>query len=284
MSNLYALLGETGATASRYSVFMAMMKCASSNGLSQLLSGQFDKLEAWIEEWECSPAQVVDLYWEVTQALLAQGGRDAEATALLHKVLQATEGGDAATLAAVSEQAKLACVTAIKTPDTYKLDELLDLAAVQQLQNSEPLVVALLRIFVGGKLSDYTKFVAAHDGLLAELGLEASACEDKMRLLTLASLANEHEEVPYTAVASDLAIPTKGEWASEVEGCVIQAIAAGLIEARLDQRRQLVMISRSTQREFHDEDWQQLGSKLAQWRDHVQRMLMVIESAAAREL
>ena len=37
MSNLYALLGETGATASRYSVFMAMMKCASSNGLSQLL-------------------------------------------------------------------------------------------------------------------------------------------------------------------------------------------------------------------------------------------------------
>jgi translation initiation factor 3 subunit M len=285
LSNLYALLGETGAKASRYTVFMAMMKFASANSLAHMLSGQFDKLEAWVEEWDCSPTQVVDLYWEVTQALLAEGGQEAEATALLHKVLKAAEGGDAATLSAVSEQAKMACTTAIKDSETYKLDELLDFAAVQQLESSEPLVVALLRIFVEGKLADYTKFVSANGSLLDELGLDAAACEDKMRLLTLASLANEHEEVPYSAVASDLGMATEGgEWMADIEGCVIQAIAAGLIEARLDQRRQVVIITRSTQRQFQDDDWKQLGDKLANWRDHVQRMLMVIESAAAREL
>jgi translation initiation factor 3 subunit M len=179
----------------------------------------------------------------------------------------------------------MACTTAIKDSETYKLDELLDFAAVQQLESSEPLVVALLRIFVEGKLADYTKFVSANGSLLDELGLDAAACEDKMRLLTLASLANEHEEVPYSAVASDLGMATEGgEWMADIEGCVIQAIAAGLIEARLDQRRQVVIITRSTQRQFQDDDWKQLGDKLANWRDHVQRMLMVIESAAAREL
>lgn len=285
MSNLYALLGETGAKASRYTVFMAMMKFASANSLAHMLSGQFDKLDAWVEEWGCTPGQVVDLYWEVTQALFAQGGQEAEATCLLHKVLKAAEAGDAATLSAVSEQAKLACVTAIKDPGTFKLDELLDFAAVQQLEASNPLVVALLRIFVHGKLADYTKFVAANGGLLGQLGLDAAECEVKMRLLTLASLANAHEEVPYSVVASDLGIATKGgEWMADIEGCVIQAIAAGLIEARLDQRRQVVIITRSTQRQFQDDDWKQLGDKLANWRDHVQRMLMVIESAAAREL
>lgn len=263
---------------------MAMMKFAAANSLAHMLSGQFDKLESWVEEWECSPAQIVDLYWEVTQALLADG-QEAEATVLLHKVLKAAEGGDAATLSAVSEQAKLACTTAMKDPDTYKLDELLDFAAVQQLKSSEPQVVALLSIFVQGKLADYKTFVKANGGVLKQLGLDGTACEDKMRLLTLASLANEHEEVPYSAVASDLGLAATGDdWMADVEGCVIQAIAAGLIEARLDQRRQVVIITRSTQRQFQDDDWKQLGDKLANWRDHVQRMLMVIESAAAREL
>ena len=285
LSNLYALLGEAGAKTSRYTVFMSMMKFASANSLAHMLSGQFDKLETWVEEWGCTPGQVVDLYWEVTQALLAQGGQEAEATRLLHKVLKAAEAGDAATLSAVSEQAKLACVTAIKDPETYKLDELLDFAAVQHLETSNPLVVALVRIFVHGKLADYTKFVSANSGLFGQLGLDPAECEVKMRLLTLASLANEHEEVPYSVVASDLGVSTQGgEWMADIEGCVIQAIAAGLIEARLDQRRQVVIITRSTQRQFQDEDWKQLGDKLANWRDHVQRMLMVIESAAAREL
>jgi hypothetical protein len=37
---------------------------------------------------------------------------------------------------------------------------------------------------------------------------------------------------------------------TSAEEWVIKAIAAGLIEARLDQRRRIIVVTRSTQREF----------------------------------
>lgn len=51
-----------------------------------------------------------------------------------------------------------------------------------------------------------------------------------MRLLTLCSLATEHEEIPYAAVAGGLEVPL-----SEVEPWVVAAIGAKLIEAKMDQ-------------------------------------------------
>ena len=64
-----------------------------------------------------------------------------------------------------------------------------------------------------------------------------------------------------------------------MEEWVIKAIAAGLIEARLDQRRKLILVTRSMQREFQDADWKTLGVTVTSWKENVQRMLMVIESA-----
>jgi len=117
-----------------------------------------------------------------------------------------------------------------------------------------------------------------------KLQLDMEACELKMKLLTLTTLASTTDEVSYETIASNLGIPVAASedanmpaWMGEVEGWVIRAIASRLIEARLDQRRRVVEVSRSTQREFHNEDWVTVGQKLTQWRDHTQRMLMVVE-------
>jgi hypothetical protein len=177
-------------------------------------------------------------------------------------------------------------VTAMKDTQTFKFDELLDLRAVQHLSETDPDVFALLRVFVSGKLADYTSLVQSKPALLETLGLDGDVCTLKMRLLSLTSLASASSEVAYKQIAEDLGLTVGAAsdgampaWMGEVESWVIQAIAAGLIEGRLDQRRGVVEVTRSTQREFHDDDWTAVGDKLSAWRDHVQRMLMVVEKA-----
>jgi translation initiation factor 3 subunit M len=200
-------------------------------------------------------------------------------------MLRAAEEGSEATVKSVSVQAKLACVTAIRNPKSFKFDDLMDLRAVQALSSSDPDVFALLNVFMSGKLSDYTALVTAKKGLIKSLELDNDACVLKMSLLSVTSLASGASEIAYKQIAEDLGIdaaaPTQATnmaaWMGAVEGWVIRAIAAGLIEARLDQRRGVVEVSRSTQREFHDGDWAAVGQKLSAWRDHVQRMLMVVE-------
>eukprot|EP01050_Picozoa_sp_SAG11_P024450 SAG11_NODE_5204_length_1631_cov_1.122715_2_plen_153_part_00 len=124
-------------------------------------------------------------------------------------------------------------------------------------------------------------------GFVESIGLEPASCLEKMKMLSVVSLAAEAgTELSYTLVASTLDIAAVDDpndelppWVTAVEEWIIRAIAAGLIEARLDQRRRVVLVSRAMEREFTDGEWQELGSTVGAWKDNVQRMLMVIESA-----
>ena len=281
MGNLYSLVDFV--PTARYPVFLAMVKYAALHKQTKVVSSHFAHLDDWVEEWGCNPDQVIQLYWEAVQALLAMG-EEAAATSLLLDMLKAADGASDATVVSVSAQAVLACLTAIKDVNTFKFDNLLDLRAVAALEHSEPEVFQLLHIFVRGKLSDFIAFARPKQGLMDKLQLDMEACELKMKLLTLTTLASTTDEVSYETIASNLGIPVAASedanmpaWMGEVEGWVIRAIASRLIEARLDQRRRVVEVSRSTQREFHNEDWVTVGQKLTQWRDHTQRMLMVVE-------
>lgn len=295
MGNVYSLLDF--APASRYALFLAMLSFAAANvgddgtSLSKSMAGHAGSVEKWVAEWNCTPEQVIDVYQAALKVLQQDASKQDEAMAFLLKVLQVAEGGGAGAIAKVSAEAKLAVVTAIKTPTTFKCDELLDLASVQALSSDADgaKLVALLKIFVQEKVSAYLAFEKANAGFVEKMGLTSEICLDKMRLLSIVSLASEAEssEIAYSLVASTLNISTAGEdpndelpeWVTSAEEWVIKAIAAGLIEARLDQRRRIIVVTRSTQREFQDTDWKALGATVGAWKDNVQRMLMVIESA-----
>lgn len=88
----------------------------------------------------------------------------------------------------------------------------------------------LLGVFTKGKLKDYRAFTSAHPAVLSKYSLDADLCVNNMRLLTMCSLATEHEEIPYAAIAKDLEVEQ-----SEVEGWVAATISAQLVDAKMDQ-------------------------------------------------
>lgn len=89
-----------------------------------------------------------------------------------------------------------------------------------------------------------------------------------MRLLSLCSLATEHEEIPYDAIASTLQVDE-----SVVENWVIDAVSSGLLSAKMDQLQNVVMVERCVVRRFGIEQWKILQERLNVWKKNVKGVL-----------
>jgi len=66
--------------------------------------------------------------------------------------------------------ARQAAIEAIRLPQVVQLDNLLGLAAIQQLEQTQPLLLELLKIFAEGSPAAYTQFHDSHPGFLESLG------------------------------------------------------------------------------------------------------------------
>lgn len=130
----------------------------------------------------------------------------------------------------------------------------------------------LLTVFQEGKLEDYHSFVKANGGegkVLAPWGLVGEECVRYMRILSMCSLAAEHEEIPYSSIAETLQLPSE----KEVESWVIAAVSSGLLSAKMDQLQQKVMVERSVIRRFDMDQWKALQSQLNLWKQNLKGIL-----------
>ena len=132
----------------------------------------------------------------------------------------------------------------------------------------------LLTIFQEGKLEDYNAFVKENGGeaaLLTPYGLSSDDCVRYMRILSLCSLAAEHEEIPYATVAQTLQLAEDDD--TLVESWVIAAVSSGLLAAKMDQLQRKVMVERSVVRRFDMEQWKALQTRLNAWKKNVRGIL-----------
>ncbi|KAL7530347.1 hypothetical protein ACHAXR_003438 [Thalassiosira sp. AJA248-18] len=156
---------------------------------------------------------------------------------------------------------------------------ILSLPAIISLQTSQPALYDLLKIFMEGKLQDYRDFTAMpdkNDSVFGTFKLDEKTCMKNMCLLSLVSLAGEHEEIPYSAIASTLNIPE-----DEVEQWVIRAVSSGLMEAKMDQLRKVVLVERCAVRQFGIKEWTALKVRLDKWKANVSGVLDALKQSGA---
>jgi len=109
--------------------------------------------------------------------------------------------------------------------------------------------------------------------------IDASKAERKIRLLTLATLSNTASRtLPYAKIVSALDIP-----ASDVELWLIDVIRAGLVEGKLSQARQELLVHRSMYRSFGREGWEDIEARLEDWRIALEGVLGGEQVAALKE-
>jgi len=257
----------------KVALLVKMIRLASSSGdSSTLLEANNSVLGKWtdptrlvtmLDEWKVKPAGRRELY-----RAAAEGSQDASLTKQQFNLLVVETYSKSDVDASGLEVAKQAAIGAIRDPVSLFVEQrkILSLPAIQSLKNNHGPLLALLNVFQEGKLEDYHSYIKSNggDAILSQWDLTAEDCSRHMRMLSLCSLAAEHEEIPYTVVAETLQTTSE-----DVEKWVIAAVSSGLLSAKMDQLQEKVMVERSVVRKFDMDQWKALQSRLHLWKQNV---------------
>jgi len=263
----------------RMDVYKIMLRCAVAGGQSEAVLGTIAQLDGWLEEWGATPEQqreVLELACDTARA----AGND---TMLLHTLLpRFLATFSSAQRDATSDAAATRAITlAVGLPGVYRMDHLLALEAVRALRDAPapgPAVLQLLEVFVSGDIAQFNAWRAANPQLFAQLGLDEAASEHKIRLLTLLSLcaARGGGDVSFEEAAVALQLPTDA-----AEQWFVDATAAGLTNAHIDQQARKAAVTACFQRVFGREQWAQLETRLVAWRTNILALRGVLQQVAA---
>ncbi|CAM6087631.1 unnamed protein product [Calypogeia fissa] len=271
--HLYNILGNSYG---RFLTFKRALKLAILGKVTEVIVPSLKRLDTFIKEWNIGNSEKRELYITASNVLKDTKGASKESFAYLVKYLSTFAGEDAATLSEAKDDAVRAVIEFVKAPDSFQSD-LLDLAAVRQLERDPKTaaVYRLLEIFLTSHLDAYLDFQSANAALLKSYGLVHEDSLVKMRLGSLTGLASKGSgEIPYTVVRDTLKITD-----DEVEFWIVRAISSKLVEAKMDQQRQVVIISRCTERVFGSAQWVDLRNKLAIWKENISNVERILESA-----
>lgn len=221
------------------------------------------RLPSMLDEWKVEPVSRRPLYLAASEG--APTAMAKQRFTLLVLETYTSSDVDSQGLR-VSEEA---AIGAIRDPVSLfeQQRNILSLPAIQALEKQSPSLFALLKVFQEGKLEDYFSFIQANggEGVLQQWeGVSADNCVRYMRILSLCSLAAEHEEIPYEVVASTL--QTSSE---DVEKWVIAAVSSGLLSAKMDQLENKVVVERCVVRKFDIDQWKAVQSRLHVWKQNV---------------
>ena len=96
--------------------------------------------------------------------------------------------------------------------------------------------------------------------------------------LALCALASEKDSLSYAEVAAGLDVEV-----GAVEEWIVQAISEDLLEARLDQLEQVVVVQSVSFRTFGDDQWKVLQQRLKEWKDNVKAVVDTLRAAQGKQ-
>jgi len=269
LNNMYNILDVS--PSDRYEIFAAAMKFALTTRNSELFVPHFKDIEKRIKEWGIDSNQTRDLYKKIRD-IYKDCNKSAQAYDWTVKLLLTFDDKENEH---VAKEAAGAALDAIKSPDLFVFDKLLDIPAVKRLEdnNAFATIYQLLRIFISENLDTFKAFADSHADVLKSVGLDRDGCTRKMRLLSLASLGAANREIAYSLLAKTLHIDE-----AEVESWVITGISEGILEAKMDQLKRIVIVTRCIQRVFTKAQWKQVADNLDVWKNNVQLLLQIIQN------
>jgi len=156
----------------------------------------------------------------------------------------------------------------LEAPGVYVFGELLDMPNIKELQNgAHASYFNLLSLFAYGTCSEYK---ANKDKLPALTAPQVN----KLRHLTIVSLATKNKCLPYTLLLTELEVSN----VRELEDLIIEVIYADVIRGKLDQKKQQLEVDYAIGRDIRPEYIPQMAHVLREWCLGCEALLESIES------
>ncbi|CAG0921927.1 unnamed protein product [Notodromas monacha] len=165
-----------------------------------------------------------------------------------------------------------------EAPGVYTFGELLRMPNISALKDGPHQTwVEFLRIFAYGTVKNYKEREKEFPALSA-------AQLQKLRHLTVVTLATREKSIPYSTLQDGLEIVS----VRELEDLIIESCYAGIIQAKLDQKRNMVEVSFVIGRDVEDQDKKTIINTLEAWCDTCETLLgslqkQILVSNQARE-
>ncbi|GMF12473.1 unnamed protein product [Phytophthora lilii] len=243
-----------------------VLALAASSGNAALVAPYLSQVDTLLD----APVEGRRQLLLAAAAVLEQGDDQLKLLQTLDKYLATFEAGQSA-----KEQAQQAAKIVLQNPVAAFLARV-DLAArpVVQTALEGSKLGELLDIVSTKTLKEFAAFQKNAGGVFTENGLVKAELADTMRLFTLCTLPTGFKEIPYAQVAAELHVDEQ-----DVEKWVVRAITLGLVSAKINQLARTVTISRSLQRRFGAEQWQEMDAKLQLYKKNVGGLLDIIRNA-----
>lgn len=275
LCSLYSALPPN--SKSRYTVFKTLVDYIGDKTVitENLESSQIAALCA---SWnEASPDKVRALLLSVADALKASSPAKSQQSILAYlSTFKTAQEASAADLKRIKECA----VNAIRDPVAFLKESILNLAAIQRLKTEDALLYQFLEVVAGDSLEKYKSFISANPQVGATYNIDQDKTYEKMQLLALTSLGSDSDRaLSYDEVASALRIKRE-----DVEPWIIKGIAAGVVDAKMDQIGETVVVHRAPQRAFNDEQWIRLSAQLKKWRASVRGIAQSVQSSKEQQM
>ena len=185
--------------------------------------------------------------------------------------------------AAGEEVTTAAVVSFITAKDMMFRCDILRYAAVRALRDTKSAAVLelLTTLLASDGMDAFAAFAKKNGTLFKQLSIDEAECAGKMKLLALCGLAEtsvavDGGEVTYAQVAKALSCPE-----GEVEGWIVRAIGARLVEAKMDQVRGVAVVTRVTHRVFGTQQWKDLAERINAWRENVAGVGLAVAKSVA---
>jgi COP9 signalosome complex subunit 7 len=176
--------------------------------------------------------------------------------------------GKAAKGAAAAELVK----QVLEAPGVYVFGELLDMPNIQELAEGQySKHLDLLNLFAYGVYSDYK----ANEANLPEL---TPAQGQKLRHLTIVSLATKNKCIPYTTLLQELDMKNL----RELEDLIIEVVYADVIHGKLDQKNGRLEVDYAIGRDIKPDNVGTIIQVLQEWCDTCETMLSNIDCQIAK--
>jgi len=221
----------------------------------------------WIQEWDVSATAKAELL-EGTVELQKKRKDQKRGRQDARNVREARLAMEEGQVEAVAREA---VADFLADPSAYRTT-LLECKAVEKLKTSGETISkdmhALLQAVMSGNVKDASNTTPQVEAMLQAFGGDLDGCKTKARLLALAALGGDAVvQVPYQDVAQALHVDVE-----EVESWVVEAVGHQVADAKLDQLKQVVVISTASKGMFGTQEWRSLRTRIGAWRDAVTAM------------
>lgn len=269
--NLYNTVLEP---ASKLHVLLAIMEFAKASSLADIMLNVVKgNIDSWITTLGLSSADQRTLLVACADSLESCTRKPKTAARESYRLrIRALKTYTAADLDASGVEVAAKVVKEyIVSQDLFQFD-VAEIPAVKALESSadHKVLYAMLKLLLDGTVKEFRAFMAS-DGkkVVDTIGVTEDLLLSKMMLMALVGLVNRRSSVCFKEIAENLDLSSN----SDVENLIVKAIGKKLMEAKIDQLAEEVVISKCSSRKFERAEWEGLSADLKQWRQAISDVL-----------